>query len=211
MCVCEGEPLHIRELAVAVVVCPFGSFCTREGIDMVRSSRSLSSWNSSAAEPPEAVEVESDLVVILAALLCALICVVGLIAVARCAWLRRGSAGGPHPPAANKGLKKKVLQSLPKLTYDATLTDKFVECSICLAEFVEGDQIRVLPHCGHGFHVFCVDTWLASHSSCPSCRQVLVVGRCRKCGEFPTVSGKATSVAELKSGEEATAENRFLP
>lgn len=182
---------------------------------MTRSSRFLSSWNSSAAEPPEAVEVESDFVVILAALLCALICVVGLIAVARCAWLRRGSAGGARAsatqPAANKGLKKKILQSLPKLTHDATVSGKFAECAICLAEFVEGDEIRVLPQCGHGFHVLCVDTWLSSHSSCPSCRQILVVTRCRQCGKFPAISGTATSDAELKAREQGTADNGFLP
>ncbi|KAK4773957.1 hypothetical protein SAY87_028976 [Trapa incisa] len=35
--------------------------------------------------------------------------------------------------------------------------------------------------CCHGFHVACIDTWLASHSSCPSSRRVLVVHRCQKC------------------------------
>ncbi|KAH7282689.1 hypothetical protein KP509_35G043900 [Ceratopteris richardii] len=24
--------------------------------------------------------------------------------------------------------------------------------------------------CGHLFHVICIDSWLAMHSSCPSCR-----------------------------------------
>jgi len=48
------------------------------------------------APPEAAVAVESDFVVILAALLCALICVVGLVAIARCAWLRR-------PPASIGG------------------------------------------------------------------------------------------------------------
>ncbi|KAF5738082.1 RING-H2 finger protein ATL8 [Tripterygium wilfordii] len=85
-------------------------------------TRILKEANSSAvAPPPEAVPGESDFVVILAAMLCALICVVGLIAVARCAWLRRGGAS-PQPlasTAANRGLKKKVVESLPKFTYTA--------------------------------------------------------------------------------------------
>ncbi|GAB2300476.1 hypothetical protein Dimus_034519 [Dionaea muscipula] len=34
--------------------------------------------------------------------------------------------------------------------------------------FVAGDEIRMLPQCGRGFHVVCIDTWLVSHSSCPS-------------------------------------------
>ncbi|XP_059286689.1 RING-H2 finger protein ATL80-like [Lycium ferocissimum] len=170
-------------------------------LSTTNSSSTSPSPPSPTAEPPSAITVESDFVVILAALLCALICVVGLIAVARCAWLRRGtpvtSGAGQLSSAANKGLKKKVLQSLPKFTYDPTSTTANVapsytaECAICLAEYVVGDEIRVLPQCGHSFHVQCIDTWLGSHSSCPSCRQILVVARCRKCGEFPAVSGKS--------------------
>jgi hypothetical protein len=163
--------------------------------------------------PPEAVALESDFVVILAALLCALICVVGLIAVARCAWLRRDSGAGnsPQQALANKGLKKKVLQSLPKFAYVDSNPGKWLattECAICLADFVAGDEIRVLPQCGHGFHVACIDTWLGSHSSCPSCRQILAVTRCQKCGRFPATGAEtaATSAAvsepELKSLEE---------
>ncbi|KAL3527314.1 hypothetical protein ACH5RR_011970 [Cinchona calisaya] len=159
------------------------------------STTSSSGPKLTAAEPPQSAEVESDFVVILAALLCALICVVGLIAVARCAWLRRGNAGNGRPPgqpSANKGLKKKILQSLPKYTYDSSAAGKgtavTADCAICLAEYVDADEIRVLPQCGHGFHVHCIDTWLGSHSSCPSCRQILIAARCHKCGEFPAMS-----------------------
>ncbi|CAN4121304.1 unnamed protein product [Withania somnifera] len=148
--------------------------------------------------------VDSDFVVILAALLCALICVLGLVAVARCAWIRRISAratGNPafSSPPANKGLKKKVLKSLPKFCYTEEHAAKFSECAICLAEFAVGDEIRVLPQCGHGFHVGCIDTWLGSHSSCPSCRQILVVTRCHKCGELPVASSSSATGDEPES------------
>lgn len=164
---------------------------------MTRPTRLLSDFSSSSkssvAEPPEAVAVESNFVVILAVLLCALICVVGLTAVARCAWLRRGSIGNRRSPgqaSVNRNLKSEVVQSLPKFRYNSGGNGKLTaDCAICLGEYAEGDEIRVLPQCGHGFHVGCVDTWLASHSSCPSCRQILIVTRCRKCGEFPAVSG----------------------
>ncbi|MQM20387.1 hypothetical protein Taro_053405 [Colocasia esculenta] len=61
-------------------------------------------------------------------------------------------------------------------------------CPICLTEFVEGDEIRVLLWCGHGFHAACIDLWLGSHSSYPSCSQFPVVGAgvppgCRKCDQ----------------------------
>lgn len=186
---------------------------------MTRAFRILNSADNAtavaaAAPPPEAVALESDFVVILAALLCALICVVGLVAVARCAWFRQGSGGGssPRQALANKGLKKKVLQSLPKFAYVDSNPSKWVatsECAICLADFAAGDEIRVLPQCGHGFHVPCIDTWLGSHSSCPSCRQVLAVARCQKCGRFPATGAGASRTPatepELKSREDNNA------
>lgn len=162
---------------------------------------------SSAAPPPEAVALESDYVVILAALLCALICVVGLLAVARCAWLRRRSTGVDsyfHTSSANKGLKKKVLESLPMYDYTTSGDSKLSseDCAICLVDFADGDQIRVLPQCDHAFHLTCIDTWLGSHSSCPSCRKILVVGRCQKCGQFPATAARS-SVAVVQSQSEA--------
>ncbi|CAL9151701.1 unnamed protein product [Musa hybrid cultivar] len=156
-----------------------------------------SSDNLHAAGQPDPLPVDSDLIVILAALLCALICVLGLALVARCAWLR------PSPAAADssvfrptgKGLKKKALRSLPTLSFDSSSapggSGKLSDCPICLAEFADGDQVRVLPQCGHGFHVVCVDTWLGSHSSCPSCRRILVVPAAAALATSPSRSAPA--------------------
>ncbi|KAF8402879.1 hypothetical protein HHK36_010971 [Tetracentron sinense] len=47
-----------------------------------------------------------------------------------------------------------------------------VTCAVCLCEFKEGDEVRVLPECIHSFHVPCIDMWLRSHSNCPLCRTV---------------------------------------
>jgi len=42
-----------------------------------------------------------------------------------------------------------------------------IECSICLEEFVENEEIRVLP-CNHTFHPACIDPWLLNVSgTCP--------------------------------------------
>ncbi|XP_068646433.1 RING-H2 finger protein ATL80-like [Aristolochia californica] len=173
---------------------------------MPSATRFLSAaGNSPAAPPPDPAAVDSDVVVILAALLCALICVVGLALVARCAWIRRSSTSPPTQVPPNKGLKKKILKSLPKITFSKSASSKLVDCAICLAEFVDGEEIRVLPQCGHGFHVGCIDTWLGSHSSCPSCRQILVVARCQKCGGIPGTEMER----EVKAREDDV--NRFLP
>ncbi|CAN1781645.1 RING-H2 finger protein ATL8 [Linum perenne] len=196
---------------------------------MTRPIRFLDSVNSPSDDPsqPSPPPVNSDFVVVLASLLCALICVLGLVAVVRCAWIRRlssraGASGTPPPPrpsAANKGIKKKILRSLPKQTFSADYAAKFSDCAICLAEFAVGDEIRLLPQCGHGFHVNCIDTWLGSHSSCPSCRQILVASRCQKCGGLPPPppsssavvvgGGEAETEARLKAREDDG--NRFLP
>eukprot|EP01065_Artemidia_motanka_P037801 TRINITY_DN466_c0_g2_i1.p1 TRINITY_DN466_c0_g2~~TRINITY_DN466_c0_g2_i1.p1 ORF type:complete len:211 (+),score=58.73 TRINITY_DN466_c0_g2_i1:95-727(+) len=43
------------------------------------------------------------------------------------------------------------------------------ECALCLADFVEGERLRVL-RCGHHFHSACVDDWLHNWgSTCPLC------------------------------------------
>jgi hypothetical protein len=46
-------------------------------------------------------------------------------------------------------------------------------CPICIIDFAEGDDLRLLPCEGkHAFHKECVDPWLLElSSSCPICRQ----------------------------------------
>ena len=111
--------------------------------------------------------LNSDMILILAGLLCALVCVLGLGLVARCACSRRWAAAARAPPGeavANKGVKKEVLRSLPTVTYvpdgSKPAGEGADECAICLAEFEDGQAMRVLPQCGHAFHTACVDTWL---------------------------------------------------
>ncbi|KAJ0252195.1 E3 ubiquitin-protein ligase ATL45 [Hirschfeldia incana] len=169
------------------------------------SSRFLGS--AAAPPPPEGIlAAETDMIVILSALLCALICVAGLAAVARCACLRRlagvnSSAIGESPPPS-KGLKKKALQSLPKSTFTAAADspsssagdgDSSTECAICLTEFTDGEEIRILPLCNHAFHLACIDKWLTSRSSCPSCRRILAPVKCDRCGHHAS-----TAESEIK-------------
>jgi hypothetical protein len=44
------------------------------------------------------------------------------------------------------------------------------DCTVCLGEFEDGELVRLLPKCGHAFHVPCIDTWLRAHVNCPLCR-----------------------------------------
>ena len=46
----------------------------------------------------------------------------------------------------------------------------FNRCSICLGEYQEKEVLRIMPKCGHNFHLSCIDEWLRKHSTCPVCR-----------------------------------------
>ncbi|CAK8577999.1 unnamed protein product [Lathyrus sativus] len=61
------------------------------------------------------------------------------------------------------------------------------DCSVCLSEFEEGEDLRLLPKCNHAFHLPCIDTWLGSHTSCPMCRAPIVVDPLRVPSMEPNV------------------------
>ncbi|XP_049936122.1 RING-H2 finger protein ATL54-like [Nymphaea colorata] len=48
-------------------------------------------------------------------------------------------------------------------------------CSVCLSEFEDGDDLRILPKCSHAFHLQCIDRWLRAHVNCPLCRAPIFV------------------------------------
>ncbi|CAN1199314.1 RING-H2 finger protein ATL78 [Linum perenne] len=120
---------------------------------------------------------------VLSVLLCALICSLGLNSIVRCA-LRISQlvpAAGDQlsgSSTAATGIKKKALKTFPVVTFSDEL-NLDAECVICLSEFAVDDLVKILPTCNHGFHVGCIDQWLGSHSSCPTCRHCLIE-TCRK-------------------------------
>ncbi|XP_049370723.1 RING-H2 finger protein ATL78-like [Solanum verrucosum] len=130
---------------------------------------------------------DAHVVMVLSVLLCALICSLGLNSIIRCA-LRCTSLVSESDSSSistnlsattkltNNGIKKKALKMFPIIAYTTELKHPGLdsECVICLSEFIAGEKVRVLPKCNHGFHVRCIDKWLNSHSSCPTCRHCLI-------------------------------------
>lgn len=79
------------------------------------------------------------------------------------------------PPDA-LGLDEALISRIPTCKYKAGegIVDG-TECSVCLGEFEEGEELRILPKCNHPFHIPCIDTWLAASSTCPLCRVNIVL------------------------------------
>ncbi|CAI9109031.1 OLC1v1008763C1 [Oldenlandia corymbosa var. corymbosa] len=148
------------------------------------SSSPSSSSISPSSSPSEPVDnsFDANVVMVLSVLLCALICSLGLNSIIRCALrcstLVSTDQSNQHPSArlANTGIKKKALKKFTTIGYNTSDHQQKIdtECAICLSEFTQGERVRILPKCGHGFHVRCIDKWLNSHSSCPTCRHCLI-------------------------------------
>lgn len=83
-------------------------------------------------------------------------------------WRRRGGGGG--------GIDEAALVNYPKFMYSQAKLIKGDDpviasgCSICLADYKDSDMLRLLPECGHLFHLDCIDPWLKLHPTCPICR-----------------------------------------
>ncbi|KAF8399289.1 hypothetical protein HHK36_015154 [Tetracentron sinense] len=71
----------------------------------------------------------------------------------------------------DSGLDQAFIDALPVFLYKEImgLKEPF-DCAVCLCEFSEQDELRLLPMCSHAFHINCIDTWLLSNSTCPLCR-----------------------------------------
>ncbi|KAL1830317.1 hypothetical protein ACET3Z_008729 [Daucus carota] len=67
------------------------------------------------------------------------------------------------------GLDQAVINSYPKFPFVIGAGGDSV-CAICLGEYKDAEMLRMLPDCGHFFHLTCVDEWLRLNASCPVCR-----------------------------------------
>lgn len=152
----------------------------------------VSAAHTHAAAAPFS-SLNTTVITVLSLLLCGLVVVLAVHAVVRCAFrvTRRvcygqdeePPGGGGDAPAASSspscqaGARRKrgPRTGLPPwIVYsrEVELTGcGAAECAICLTEFLQGDRVRALPHCNHGFHVRCIDRWLAARQTCPTCRR----------------------------------------
>ncbi|XP_062030602.1 uncharacterized protein LOC133746428 isoform X2 [Rosa rugosa] len=72
----------------------------------------------------------------------------------------------PAPNEVVESLPVKLFSKLQKHQHEEA-----AQCYICLVEYEEGDEMRILP-CNHEFHKACIDKWLKEiHRVCPLCRR----------------------------------------
>ncbi|KAF9501495.1 hypothetical protein BDN71DRAFT_1501208 [Pleurotus eryngii] len=84
-------------------------------------------------------------------------------------------------------------------------------CPICIVDFEEGDDLRVLPCEGnHRFHQQCVDPWLLElSSSCPICRQDFLALETILSGESEETSARNQSPDHHHTHNESPTNGRF--
>ncbi|KAK8951228.1 RING-H2 finger protein ATL16 [Platanthera zijinensis] len=87
-----------------------------------------------------------------------------------CLHLRRSDQLSPSLPSA--GLDAASIRAIPTFHYSRSppASAAAIDCAVCLSDFRGGEPLRLLPGCGHAFHIDCIDTWLQSNASCPLCR-----------------------------------------
>ncbi|KAM0876759.1 hypothetical protein ACQ4PT_035944 [Festuca glaucescens] len=116
------------------------------------------------------------------------------------------------------GLDESAIAAITALVYDA---DKCRAaglgvgadggCAVCLAEFRDGETLRLLPRCAHAFHRACIDTWLRAHVNCPLCRAPVKVASGNAAALAVNLDVAAGAEEEAgRDGEGSSTEERAL-
>jgi len=71
-----------------------------------------------------------------------------------------------------EGISDKNFDSLPSSTYQKKQCEEM--CSICIEEFHEGEELKMMPECKHTFHHNCIKRWVQNHNNCPYCRRTIL-------------------------------------
>ncbi|KAJ8900171.1 hypothetical protein K2173_024811 [Erythroxylum novogranatense] len=77
-----------------------------------------------------------------------------------------------QPEHRASGLEPVMVAAIPTMRFsrEAFNSAEDAQCSICLGDYQEKEMLRIMPKCGHNFHLSCIDVWLRKQSTCPVCR-----------------------------------------
>lgn len=78
----------------------------------------------------------------------------------------------PEHRVNDPGTEPVLIEAIPTLKFnqEAFSSIEDTQCVICLADYKEREILRIMPKCGHTFHLSCIDIWLRKQSTCPVCR-----------------------------------------
>jgi hypothetical protein len=70
----------------------------------------------------------------------------------------------------NLDIKINILKNSCEIGKIEKNTDPDLECAICLRKISINKNYKLLPECGHKFHIKCINNWLDKNNTCPCCR-----------------------------------------
>lgn len=73
------------------------------------------------------------------------------------------------------------------------------ECAVCLNDFKDDEELRLLPHYNHVFYLDYTDTWLASYVTCSICHANLAKQVINDNLDLLPISTPALNMAGLQS------------
>ncbi|KAL5540414.1 hypothetical protein UlMin_044930 [Ulmus minor] len=80
-----------------------------------------------------------------------------------------------NPNPLSRRTKRKINFYNRVFVYEVRKLEGFIaeentSCSICLEDYKESNECRVLYKCKHVYHKECIDSWLVRARHCPLCR-----------------------------------------
>ncbi|KAF8775221.1 hypothetical protein HU200_004622 [Digitaria exilis] len=183
----DAQQLHARRLLSHAAVAATSAGPSQG--PAVQEQVQVGGVHARAAAAAPFSSLNATVITVLSMLLCGLVVVLAVHVIVRCAFrvTRRVCYGQEEPPGGDGAASSYSCQDDPRrkggrsrralpppVVYRPEIELAgcgAAECAICLTEFAHGDRVRALPHCNHGFHVRCIDRWLAARQTCPTCRR----------------------------------------